>query len=238
MSIFGIPTPSDYLGMPSADDFLGDFTGANQAEAANIANAKEAQKNRDFQERMSNTAYQRSMADMQKAGLNPMLAAKNGGASTPAGAQARIDAVPSVVGSLANTALSMYTGISQGKKALADAGVSDATAALVEAQRDNVVADTANKGVTGKKIVAETKRTESETQGLGYSNTIREKEAAVAKARLSTDVKMAKWDAWMDRIGRMLGLGSSAKGLIQGRGAPDSRYDWNQRKEGISRYGN
>ena len=42
----------------------------------------------DFQERMSNTAYQRAMSDMKKAGINPIMVSKLGGASTPTGAMA------------------------------------------------------------------------------------------------------------------------------------------------------
>lgn len=53
-------------------------------------NSTEAMKNREWQERMSNTAYQRAVADMREAGLNPILAFQNGGASTPGGSAGTI----------------------------------------------------------------------------------------------------------------------------------------------------
>lgn len=64
----------------------------NQIErnAAMNYNSAEALKDREFQERMSSTAYQRAVEDMKKAGINPILAYANGGASTPGGAGATI----------------------------------------------------------------------------------------------------------------------------------------------------
>lgn len=53
-------------------------------------NSAEAQKQRDWQEAMSNTAYQRAMNDMEKAGLNPILAYSQGGAGVPNGATATV----------------------------------------------------------------------------------------------------------------------------------------------------
>jgi hypothetical protein len=53
---------------------------ANQQTAASTA------KQMAFQKYMSNTAHQRQIADLKAAGLNPILSAKLGGASTPQGA--------------------------------------------------------------------------------------------------------------------------------------------------------
>jgi len=56
----------------------------NSAEAntARLFNAEQAYLGRQFNELMSSTAYQRAMADMRRAGLNPMLAYQQGGSNT------------------------------------------------------------------------------------------------------------------------------------------------------------
>lgn len=58
---------------------------------ANEANLRIAREQMGFQERMSGSAYQRAVRDMKLAGINPMLAYEQGGASSPGGASATME---------------------------------------------------------------------------------------------------------------------------------------------------
>jgi hypothetical protein len=105
-------------------DFLG---GMRQQDTSSSA----AQAQTDFQREMSNTAYQRQVADLKAAGINPMLVSKLGGASSPAGAMPQAF---NVVGSAAQRGMDAYSSAMSAKKTEMDTAVSEEQAVLTRKQ--------------------------------------------------------------------------------------------------------
>ncbi len=87
-----------------AGSLLGAGVSLYGQERANIANRNLAREQMQFQERMSGTSYQRAVEDMKLAGINPMLAYAQGGASSPGGQTARME---DVLGPAVNSAMAM-----------------------------------------------------------------------------------------------------------------------------------
>lgn len=139
----------------TALDLIPGIGDARSQTAANRINQQEADINRRFQERMSNTAYQRAMEDMRKAGLNPTLAYMQGGASQPSGSQATVQSAPKTA--LADQVMKHYTGIStaQSQKQAVEqqSQLNDSTIKLNSA---NAV-----------KSAAEAERIREDTKGMG-----------------------------------------------------------------------
>lgn len=67
---------------------IGGGLAAGEGLISSAFNYFQANKQMDFQERMSNTAHQREVNDLRRAGLNPILSARHGGASSPPGSAA------------------------------------------------------------------------------------------------------------------------------------------------------
>ena len=61
------------------------------AELNSARSAEQAQIARDWSEQMSNSQYQRAVVDLRRAGLNPILAASNGGAGVPSSSVGNVD---------------------------------------------------------------------------------------------------------------------------------------------------
>ena len=125
---------------------VGSFLGGERANRSQTALAREQMA---FQERMSSTAHQRAVKDLRAAGLNPILSARYGGASTPPGA------MPTIRDSLGDATRS---GVST---ALA-AEMNRATVAKIKAEAQKVAQDTRTSKAHEKLLGSQRYKTDQE----------------------------------------------------------------------------
>lgn len=185
-----------------------DWFGQN---SANEANKELSRDQMAFQERMSSTAHQREVADLEAAGLNPILSAGGGGASSPTG------------------------GVIPMQNAINSSKAVDAARALMENELKEKQEHQIDKGIelTNEQI----KKTKEETRTIKHSANINAKEdkwwevkqvAQGVNSALGTFIdfkrlkKTPKREPVVSQNGKLVGYKDTDTGEFIGRGSSGS----------------
>lgn len=158
---------------------------ASEAEKARAFNSNEAKLAYERSLEADSTKYQRTVADMASAGVNPMMAVSNGAGSSVAAPAATGPAASGASVNLGN----LVSALAAKKQALIQEKVANADIAVKQSQKENIDADTNLK-----------KQSESESssrqRGIDLDNMIKEytQQERVESVKLDNDLKKANRD--------------------------------------------
>lgn len=128
---------------------LGGILGHKGQKDANETNMQLGREQMQFQERMSNTSYQRGVKDMQEAGLNPMLAYSQGGASAPMGSLPQVQ-------NAAGAGVASAKGASDSVLALQQLESNKAQIEQTKAMTSKIQSETMERNLNTAKLIADT----------------------------------------------------------------------------------
>lgn len=181
---------------------------------ANDQRADESSANREFQREMSNTSYQRGMEDMRKAGLNPMLAFSQGGASVPTGSMASFEN-PFAAASSAYAASEQANAANVSSQASASQA---ATASKIgDASVEKIKQEVSNLATDNDRLKAVTETLRQQYQNLvkeGYNLTETGNQIRATVRKLETEVPVLHSQGFLNEARTQLALvESKLKGM-------------------------
>lgn len=192
----------------------GGLMGLIGGSSANRAAEERAREQMAFQERMDNTKYQRQVADLKAAGLNPMLAYTHGPSSAPSGAMAPVQ----------NVGASAAEGMSRGSATAlmaAEVRLKEAQTATESARAANINENTllmstqhgvgpaqvSHLGASAAQLGAQTRMTEEQIKNYGLLMDKVKAETAVAWSHIPVNEQNAiLHSAMAAKVAEELGL--------------------------------
>ena len=191
---------------------------------ANEMNREQAEKNREFQAYMSNTAYQRAATDMKYAGINPIMAYSQGGASSPSGSTAQMIAADGMAEGIKGAAGSAMQAAALNK----EMEQKDATIELNKAQADVAKTQVDLNESSALSIQKDINRKTVENRMLDETEKTYGKGQRNERHQLDIDYKMQDYDNTMKRLNDALGAANSAASVLKpkvqiGGGGPEPR---------------
>lgn len=177
---------SNFLGSSGLGDLIAGYAAGDWQKEINQKQLDWAKEQSEMQRYAANTRYQAAVRDMRKAGINPMLAYKQGGAAMPGGTS---------LGQLGNPIQAGVNSATQLRKSMNDTALAQASVKQTAEQIQKIKAEvpltetqTRVAAQTISRVNAETANIQAKTLSQDYANAL---DQIIAEAMDSEAIKSA-----------------------------------------------